>query len=718
MSRRKLPAYVAAGFFGLAPAGHALAQDMAALVADQVVIDGTGQLVADGGVEIFYQGRTLRAQQIIFNQEADTLKIVGPITLIDADGAIVLADQADLSADMTEGVMQSARIVLNRELQLASPRITRREGRYTELANTVASSCKVCADSQPLWEIRAKRVLHDAEEKQIYFEGAQFRVAGVPLAYIPQLRLPDPTLDRADGILTPSILSSSGLGFGIKVPYFKTLGPHRDILFTPFVSTKGGKQLELRYRQAFTNGDITLLGAVAGDKILPGQTRGYANAFGSFNLPEGFGLSFNALAISDPGYMLDYGLPDTDRPESRVEVSRTRRDEYISARYTYIHSLRDTEVNSRLPSSIGDLTFNRRFSGGPLGGEAGLKFQSHAAYRSSDDPFDPDGPAGPANAYGRDLWRNSLTLDWQRNWILDNGMIVTSKGEITGDAYSIKQDDSFEGQHMRLHGGLATELRWPLLKSDAGGVGHIIEPIAQFVWAPSLSKSVPNEDSLLVEFDEGNLFSLNRFPGADAVEHDPRVNLGVSYTRFDPAGWSMSTTLGRVIRAEAPNQFSKASGLDGRSSDWLGAVRLSLPNGLTTTQRVVFDSEFEVTKAESRVDYVRSGFGIGGSYTWVMADPVEERWTDLRELAINGNYDVTSNWSLAFESRIDIDSSRTNRAGLGVSYRNECVSVDLSVSRRYASSTSVKPSTDFGLTIDLIGFGTGGVAGPAAMCRS
>lgn len=718
MARRKFPAYVAAGFLALAPAGSVLAQDMAALVADQVLIDPQGQLVADGGVEIFYQGRTLRAQQIIYNREADTLKIAGPITLIDTDGAIVLADQADLSADMTEGVLQSARVVLNRELQLASPRITRREGRYTELANTVASSCKVCAGRAPLWEIRAKRVLHDAEEKQIYFESAQFRVAGVPLAYIPQLRMPDPSLERADGILTPSVLSTSGLGFGIKVPYFKTLGPHRDILFTPFVSTKGGKQLELRYRQAFTNGDITVIGAVASDKILPGQTRGYVNAYGGFDLPEGFGLYFNALAISDPGYMLDYGLPDTDRPESRVEISRTRRDEYIAGRYTYIHSLRNTEINSRLPSSIADFTFHRRFSGGPLGGEAGLKIQSRAAYRTSNDPFDPDGRDGPANAYGRDLWRNSLTLDWQRNWLLDNGMILTSKAEVTGDAYRIAQDDSFAGNHMRLRGGLATELRWPWMKTTAGGVGHVIEPIAQFVWAPSITKSVPNEDSLLVEFDEGNLFSLNRFPGADAVESDPRVNLGVSYTRIDPAGWSMSTTFGRILRAETPNQFSKASGLDGRSSDWLGAVRLSLPNGLTTTQRVVFGSDLSVAKAESRVDFARPGFGFGGSYTQVKADPVEDRWSDLREVAINGNYDVTANWGLAFESRFDLEADRTNRAGLGVTYRNECVSVDLSVSRRYASSTSVKPSTDFGLTIDLIGFGTGGVAGPAAMCRS
>ncbi|MEO1464214.1 MAG: hypothetical protein AAFU82_18240, partial [Pseudomonadota bacterium] len=47
---------------------------------------------------------------------------------------------------------------------------------------------------------------------------------------------------------------------------------------------------------------------------------------------------------------------------------------------------------------------------------------------------------------------------------------------------------------------------------------------------------------------------------------------------------------------------------------------------------------------------------------------------------------------------------RAARAGLGVTYENECVIVDLSVRRRYSSSTSLEPSTDFGFTVAIKGF--------------
>ena len=45
------------------------------------------------------------------------------------------------------------------------------------------------------------------------------------------------------------------------------------------------------------------------------------------------------------------------------------------------------------------------------------------------------------------------------------------------------------------------------------------------------------------------------------------------------------------------------------------------------------------------------------------------------------------------------------------------VDFNLSLSRRYTSSTSVQPSTDFGLSVELLGFGGGSAAGAAKVCR-
>ncbi|NUB42850.1 LPS-assembly protein LptD [Fertoebacter nigrum] len=692
------------------------AQQAATLVADSVAITGESTLVAQGNVEVFYQGRRVQAQRIIYNQAADSLSIEGPIVLKDDSGTFILADQAELSADLTQGVLTSARLVLNQQLQLAATEISRIGGRYTRLGRTVASSCQVCAENPtPLWEIRASQVVHDDVQRQIYFSDAQLRIAGMPVFWLPRLRMPDPRLTRASGVLTPSLRTTSGLGTGLKLPYFITLGDSRDLTLTPYVTTKGGRTLELRYRQAFSSGGIEVSGAWSRDELLPDDLRGHVLATGAFELPRDFDLTFRIEGVSDPAYYLDYGLPERDRLDSRVEVSRTRRNEHIEGRLIYFHSIRDGESNATLPSLVGDLTFHRRFSAGPLGGEAGLRLQTHSQYRSSTLPFDTDIDAD-TDADGRDMARASVRVDWRRNWVLPAGIVGTLLGEATADVYQITQDDIYDGTTTRLHGAAAMEFRWPWVRAGRGGAQHVVEPVAQLIWSPSSTEDLPNEDSALVEFDEGNLFSLNRFPGSDATERGTRANLGISWTRFDPAGWSLGLTAGRVIRTRDTAQFGGASGLDGQRSDWLVAMQLGLNGGLMMTNRVLFDDDLEVTKAELRMDLQRDDYGLAASYVRLMADPLESRDTPVSELTLDGRYRVTDFWTAKASSRYDVKADRTARAGVGLEFRNECMSVDLSLSRRFTSSTSVQPTTDFGLSVDLLGFGSGTAPGPSRRC--
>ncbi|MDP2764171.1 MAG: MAPEG family protein, partial [Brevundimonas sp.] len=52
-------------------------------------------------------------------------------------------------------------------------------------------------------------------------------------------------------------------------------------------------------------------------------------------------------------------------------------------------------------------------------------------------------------------------------------------------------------------------------------------------------------------------------------------------------GVSQVTVAGRVFRTEDLGQFSIASGLDGRRSDWLAAAQLTFPTGMGVTQRLL-----------------------------------------------------------------------------------------------------------------------------------
>lgn len=685
----------------------ATAQERATLVANQVYITGGDtRLVAEGAVEIFYKGARLQAGRITYDRATDRLTIEGPITLTDTGGAVIVARMADLSADLTEGILVSARMVLNDQLQLAANQLARIDGRYTELTKVVASSCQVCPSNPvPLWEIRARRVVHDQQERQLYFDHAQFRVMGLPVFYIPRLRMPDPTVDRATGFLVPSLRTSTALGTGIRLPYFIALGESRDVTLTPYVSTSGMRTMGLRYRQAFASGTVEFEGAVSHDDIRPGETRAYLFADGHFSLPRDFDLSFGIETVSDPAYLLDYGISDQDRLESGIELTRTRRNEHVSARLLNFHSIRAGDSNAVLPTLMADITLHRRFRPEILGGEGGFTFQTHSHRRNSDVDFDAN---GDGVTDGRDVARISARFDWRRTWITEGGISAAGLLALSADQYAIGQDTGYPATISRVTPIGAVELRWPWVKAEAGGgASQVIEPVVQLVWAPDRLTAVPNEDSLLVELDEGNLFALSRFPGLDATERGLRANIGLGWTRHDAGGWSFGVTGGRVFRARDLGQFGAGSGLDGTLSDWIVATHVSNDNGLAVTNRALFDDDLSFTKDELNLVWANGPVSLDTSYIWMVADPAGGRPTDTSEFVFDAGWQITDGWRGLASGRYDFVASEATRAGLGFEYRNECVAVDLSLSRRFTSSTSVQPTTDFDLSVVLNGFGAG-----------
>ena len=692
------------------------AEDRATLVADSVTVRSGTTLAAQGHVEVFFKGQRLTATAINYDQITGRLVITGPIRIEDARGNLFLADQAELSADLTAGLLTSARLVLNRQLQLAAAQIQRSDGgNLTALRSVAASSCTICAgNATPLWEIRAREVVHDATAQQIYFTDANLRFYGVPVLYVPILRVPDPGLKRATGFLLPKLRSTTALGTGLQMPYFITLGKSRDLTLTPYLTDRGNQSLGLRYRQAFSSGTLDVTGAVSHDTIGPATPRGYLTATGEFDLSNAFRLAFSGISVSDDSYLVDYGVSNADRLESQIVLSRMTRDLAFSSRVIGIQSVREGDNNSTLPTAVTDIAAERRFTLPMIGGSAGLSFVTHSDYRSSVSAVDSN---GDGVADGRDLSRISLGFDWTRNWTTPGGILLSAQGEAAYDSYSIMQDATYGGAPQRLSGAAALELRWPWVKADAGGISHVIEPVLQLITSSQQDATVPNSDSTLVELDEGNLYALDRYPGADAVEAGTRVNLGVTYTRDSPDGWSLGATAGRVVRLVDEGQFTAASGLDGSRSDWLLAWSLDNADGLALTNRLIVDDSLSLTKGELRFDYARPNVTLSGGYEYLLADASETRADTASEIRLEARANLTPGWSADVSGRYDLRADRMAQSGLELDFRNECIDVTLSLSRSYSSSSSLKPSTDVGLSVELLGFGGGSAPGSSRTCR-
>lgn len=680
------------------------------LVADRMTINADSSITAEGTVEVLFQGSRLTARRITYDKTTNRLQIDGPLTLTDATGTVILASSADLSADMRDGIIQSARIVLNDQLQIAAQQMSRSEGRYNEMSRVTASSCQVCAaNPRPLWEIRASRVIHDQLEHQLYFDNAQFRIAGVPMFYLPRLRMPDPTVKRATGFLLPSFRTSSRLGAGIKLPYFIALGPSRDLTLTPYVSTNSDT-LMMRYREALTNGSIEVEGALSRDPVLPGQTRGYFFGSGQFTLPKGFIAGFSIETVTDRAYLLDYGISEKDRLASGAYLTKIKRDSYFDTRIFRYNSLRIGDNNQTQPTLIGDLHFIRRMTPDLIGGQATLRFDVNGYERRSIIPYDT---TGDGISDGRDVARISAGVGWRGKQILSNGMILGGGLAISADFYSIAQDQSFPATVTRVTPTASIDLSWPFVRAAAtpGGASQMLEPVVQLVWSRAPDQRVPNEDSTLVEFDEGNLFSYSRFPGSDLYESGLRANIGMTYSRMAPSGDTWRITAGRVLRAKDLGQFSTGSRLSGTRSDWLLAAQFTTAGGLSLTNRALFDDAFSFSKDELRLSFTHGRYDLSANYVWLVADPAEGRPVATSELAFDGGVQISDGWRILSSGRYDFLTARPTRAGLGFEYRNECAAINFSLSRRFTSSTSVRPDTQFDLSVRLAGFGNGSDGG-------
>lgn len=674
----------------------------AVLIADNVFIEADRTLVAQGNVEAFQGATRLQAKSIRYNEATGGLIIEGPIVLTEGTQTLILADAAQLSADMQNGILTGARLVLNQQLQLAAQQINRTDGRYSQLYKTTVTSCRICEDGRaPLWQIRAKRVVHDTVENQLYFDEAQFSILRVPVFYVPRLRLPGPGLERATGFLVPSIRTTSQLGTGLKLPYFIKLGEHRDLTLTPYVSS-ATRTLEFRYRQAFARGRIQFDGALTRDDLREDATRGYLIGRGAFNLERDYTLKFDIETVADDAYFAQYDYHNEDRLESQITLERVRRDAYIRASIFNFESLRVSDINDNLPTIVLDGEYERRFFPSAIGGEVRLSLQAHSHNRASD--LDIDGPDADLIVDGRDVVRLGGAVEWLRRDTLRWGFVADTRVGASFQAFDITQDATVAQNHADFVPHAAVALRYPMVRRGTNGTVQTLEPVVQLGWVGGNRLDIPNDESTRTEFDEGNLLSLSRFAAPDRRERGLTAAVGVNWARFTPNGWDAHLTVGQVLRRDADTEFSNTSGLSGRASNFLIAGQIKSPKGISLSGRSLFDEDFNFAKAELRGDWYFARGGLSGSYVWLDADLAEDRSDATSEILLNGNYAISRHWAATADYRFDIADDRSATAGLGLTYNNECVSMDLAVERRYSSSTSVEPTTNFGFNVGLRGF--------------
>jgi len=691
--------------------------------ADELIEDDAKhQVTARGQVEARYQGRVLRAEALTYDTRSGVVRASGGVTVINPDGTAEFSKEAVLDRQMSAGVALAFSSRLKENVTLAAASVVRRSATRTEMNRAIFTPCPVCAKSlNPTWSIRARKVVEDKKRQIIYFRDAVIEVRGVPIFYAPVLWQPDPGVPRKSGLLIPDINISSLRGFSWEQPYLQVISPSQDLVISPQFNSKVNPFLNLDWRKRFYSGAVEVRGGYtyeqdfdqSGQKLGNPSSRGYVLAKGLFDIDPAWSWGFTAERTSDPLIFDRYAVPDPfverglyaaddRRLISQVYTTRQDANSYISIAAIDVQGLRSTDVDSTFPV-VAPLVEARYEPPTPIFGGR-LRIDGSGVLLNRDtSPTDPSQP-------GIDSRRGTIEADWRRTFIFANGMRIDPFVDARADVFSLENLPAPFAKNATITRGLPTvglDFTWPFVKSG-GRLTYLLEPIAQLALSPLLKQDprIPNEDSVDFEFDETNLFKVDKSPGFDLIDSGQRLNVGARATVVSDDGLSASAMIGRSFRAEPDPTLPARTGLAGTASDWILATEATPIKGVDVFTRWRLDgTDFSIRRLEIGADFTTARLDGQVRYLQEAMDPTGQ---PVKDLDFHGEIFLLKHWGVSFYGAREFETGVWRQQDIGLVYRDACLRVEVVYRRDNTFNGVLGPSQGIGIRLTLATLGNSG----------
>ncbi len=671
--------------------------DPAVLQADEITHDSqTGVTTALGSVTLITRGYVLEADSLVYDRPGDRVTASGDVVVVDSRGQTLHSDHMEVTGDLREGVIEGIRLLLSDGARLAASRAERSDGRITVLERAVYSPCELCPDDPdglPLWQLKAKSVTHDEEARNITYRDVSLEVFGVPVAYSPFLRHPDPTVGRRTGFLVPDYGSSSTLGTYVSVPYYIELSPARDLTVTPIITREEGPVLSAEYRELMATGDVLVEGSVVRAKArhnsghLKGgrDIRWHLKANGIWMANSNMHIGADVHRASDDSYLSRFGITDLDTLVSDAFVEHFDDRSYSGASGYLYQGLRPIDDPGQIPLVAPLITYSYLTPPSKTGSSASVDASLLVLTRSD----------------GTDSRRFSTGFAWQAPFLTTDGQHFRTRISLRGDAYHASDvpldDRKTSGFASRFIPEALIEWRYPFARMS-GASHQFFEPMAMAVWSPNGGnpREIPNEDGQDFEFDEVNLFSNNRFPGLDRVEGGLRINYGIRLGQYSHDSGRYEFFLGQVWRARDDSTFDESQGLSGQFSDYVGRVQINPFPYLDMLYRFRMSDEFEsLYRSELGVNVGTEDANLEVSYIRLdeETDPVIYPLTERAQVNTSAMFRLIDNWTFKGNWRGDVEKGESIVYGSTLAYQDECVELSLSGERRFTRTMDYNPET-------------------------
>ena len=516
--------------------------------------------------------------------------------------------------------------------------------------------------------------------------------------------------------MPPNIGRNRRLGTFYEQPYYWAISPSQDLTASLRLHGTVNPLLGLQYRKRFWSGDVQFDTTMTqeeefdsdGDRL--GESRFRYSMFGqgAFRINNYWNWGFGVENIYDDEYLRRYDLDGTGERRGPYIGTDTRLitqlyaigqglESYSSIAAVNFQGLRESDTSDLLPLILPYAEFERVLNDSVFGGQVRLQANTATLARNDD---------GVGPFVGNDS-RLSLSATWRRDMIFGPGMVFSPFAQARGALFYVETSaDEYETVTRGL-GMAGAEISWPFMR-PGDRFDLIVEPVVMAAWASEDAEDprIVNEDSLLFELDDSNLFRPNAAPNYDLWEPGGRVSAGVRATARARSGESASVMVGRRWREIDAAGFDDQSNLDGDTADWVAAGQIDLGSGFGAEARMRLDDQsFEVRRIDLGVRGQVGRFSAGARYLSLDESLVADPTSPNEELTASVGVELVRGWRMQFGLTRDLDSDINLRQDIRAIYEDDCTFLEIAYTRSETQRGTIGPDEGLQIRIGLRSLG-------------
>jgi len=623
--------------------------------ADNVVVNqADGSLFATGNVELKQANNTLRADEVTYYRNQNKAIARGNVVHIDGDGTVTNATIMEIDTEFSHILAETIISNFTTGEWISADHADRIAGDrgIFDASRFTPCKCDFLNGERPLWDIKASQSVRNEKTQTITHYNMRMSVLNVPVGYLPFLSHPDWTVRRRSGVLTPSFIISSDLGFTPSIPYYQIIDETSDVEFTTYKYQYRGLGVKSRYRKLWDRAELnaTIYTANVETYKKNRELVGAVDATYASRIGNGWDIRANLRRASQDTFMRRYDFNDDTSLKSTVMATRTIDNRYYSVEASDRQSLLASDKTLNEPTVLPSIFYEKTEKG----------WRGNQLFRTELSAVQLD------NDQGHDMARWSGIFEVAEDFELPLG-IANYEANITSNYYSIhtKPDSAATslGDISFVTPALSVGWRLPIAVVGANRTA-IFEPQARlaFIGGKDRTSAIPNRDASDYRIDEANLFLLNRYQGKDYILPGTRADIGVSATTNDNFFGDVSGFFGVSRRLSGKTSAGLNTDQGDKDSDYVASLTVNPANSLNLRWSGRLSSK-DLTLNESKTS-LSSALGTGSlsmTHNQLAKAYFASSDDDREELSASYSQSLIGGWQFSATQLWDLSHGKTIR---------------------------------------------------------